>query len=52
MTRSLQNSCSEQLFGKLTGRSQHVHKKSSTVRIIQKLFLIRKSTGASEKEHF
>ena len=41
MTSYLQNSCSEQLFGKLTGRSASVHKKSSTIdillEIIQKL---------------
>ena len=32
--KSLQNSCSEQLFGKLTGRSASVHKKNSTVDIL------------------
>ena len=30
----MQNSCSEQLFGKLTGRSTSVHKKNSTIDIL------------------
>ena len=33
----MQNSCSEQLFGKLTGRSASIHKKSSTIDICGEL---------------
>ena len=57
LTSLLENSCSEQIFGKLTRSSASVHKKSFTIDIllgiIQKLFgelflLIHKSTGDSD----
>ena len=45
MTSLLQNSCSEQLFGKLTGRSASVHKKSSSIDIL--LEIIQKPFGGA-----